>query len=249
MARPVALVTGGGQRLGAAIVEELINDGWYVLVHVRNSVEQATQNIAAIGKKLGKHPSLIADILIADLADIDGVNSLAESVVEHPMVDAAGGLAGLVHNASFYSHIEFKELSDSDIAEQCHLHLTVPIILTQVLSGLLANAQGAVVGMLDTSHGKAWGGLTHYTSTKAALRQALISMSKELAPAIRVNGVSPGAILPADWEESSFREIIRSVPLGRAGTPQDIANAVKFMLTSPYVTGQILAVDGGWSIN
>ena len=81
------------------------------------------------------------------------------------------------------------------------------------------------------------------------MRQLLINLSGELAPEIRVNGVAPGAILAAAWEKDRFEEVLKQVPMGRAGSPDDIANAVKFLADADYITGFILPVDGGWSIS
>jgi pteridine reductase len=108
--------------------------------------------------------------------------------------------------------------------------------------------KGSVIGMVDTSWDHAWEELAHYTATKAALRQLLINLAGELAPEIRVNGIAPGAILAAAWEKERFEKILEKVPLGRAGTPEDIAGAVKFLADASYITGFILPVDGGWSL-
>jgi pteridine reductase len=102
--------------------------------------------------------------------------------------------------------------------------------------------------MVDTSWNHAWEELAHYTATKGALRQLIVNLAGELAPEIRVNGIAPGAILAASWEKERFAKILEKVPLGKAGKPEDIANAVKFLANAEYITGFILPVDGGWSL-
>jgi NAD(P)-dependent dehydrogenase (short-subunit alcohol dehydrogenase family) len=102
--------------------------------------------------------------------------------------------------------------------------------------------------MIDTSLGRAWDGLSHYTSTKAGLRQLMMNLAGDLAPDVRVNCVAPGAILAADWEAEHFASVIERVPLGRGGTPEDVAKAVMFLTESAYLSGQVINVDGGWSV-
>ena len=103
--------------------------------------------------------------------------------------------------------------------------------------------------MVDTSLGRAWKGLSQYTASKAGLRQLMMNLAGDLAPEIRVNCVAPGAILAAEWESENFASIVEKVPLGRAGEPNDVAKAILFLLESTYLSGQIINVDGGWSVS
>ena len=102
--------------------------------------------------------------------------------------------------------------------------------------------------MVDTSWGKAWPHLGDYSASKAALRQRTLGWALDLAPEVRANAVAPGAILSADWEQAAFAETVARLPLKRSGRPEDIASAVHYLLEAPYVTGQVLAVDGGWGL-
>ena len=108
---------------------------------------------------------------------------------------------------------------------------------------------GSIIALTDTSAGKAWKQLSHYTASKAGLRQLMLNLAGEYAPNVRVNCVAPGAILSADWEHEHFNKIVQSIPLKRSGDPSDVAGAVYFFASSPYLTGQELFVDGGWNLN
>ena len=102
--------------------------------------------------------------------------------------------------------------------------------------------------MIDTSLGRSWEGLSHYTSTKAGLRQLMMNLAGDLAPEVRVNCIAPGAIMAAPWEAEHFASVIERVPLGRGGSPQDVAKALMFLVQSEYLSGQVINVDGGWSV-
>ena len=154
----------------------------------------------------------------------------------------------LVHNASIYTTKDYESVSLEELRLNIRIHLEVPFLLTQGLTAQLKTGSGCVIGMIDTSLGRAWNGLSHYTSTKAGLRQLMMNLAGDLAPDVRVNCVAPGAILAADWEAEHFASVIERVPLGRGGTPEDVAKAVMFLTESAYLSGQVINVDGGWSV-
>jgi len=232
-----ALVTGGAKRIGAAICRALDEAGYAVIIHCNSSQIEAGHLASELN-----HSSVIQ----ADLSTSQGQDQLVAKVLTNELVLLNEGLDLLVHNASIYSKKEFSEISRELLGQYRSIHLDAPLFITQGLKDFLKEKNGSVIGILDTSDGKAWKGLSHYTSTKAAKRQLLLNMAAELAPEIRVNGVAPGVILAADWE--NVDKLIENVPLKRQGRPEDVANAVVFLAQSDYITGQVIAVDGGWSL-
>ena len=243
MGERVVLITGAGQRLGAATASRLMDEGWYVLVHVRSSLADAQALLEAA--KI-RNERQCGEILQADLtvdADVDG---LIQQVLDHPLVRRIG-LAGLVHNASFYSQSEFEETPLESYRFLNRLHMESPYRLTQAFLPVLEQAGGSVVAIVDTSWGRAWQGLAHYTSSKAGLRQLMLNLAGELAGRIRVNCLAPGAIMAAEWEAEHFAKVLEKVPMGRSGKAEDIASGVHFLLTHASITGNVLHVDGGWS--
>ncbi len=247
MAQRVALITGGGKRIGAATANLLMEHGWFVLIHVRKSVAEAQQMLDDFEQKNGSKAP--AEILQADLNIDEDVDSLIETVSHHQMVEKNGGLNALIHNASIYSSQDYASVSLENLRLNTRLHIEVPFLLTQGLLPQLRSVNGCVIGMIDTSLGLAWKGLSHYTSSKAGLRQLMMNLAGDLAPEVRVNCVAPGAIIAADWESEHFASVVEKVPLGRAGEPIDVAKAVMFLLESTYISGQIINVDGGWSVS
>ncbi len=234
----VAVVTGGARRIGATIVNSLIDDGWAVIVHCNRSLTQARQLI-----QRGQ-----GAIVSGDLSNDEDLFRIIEEIHDHELVAQAGGIDLLVHNASIYNQEDFSTVTPQELRRFSSIHLDAPFFITQGLVPKLKAKKGSVIGMVDTSWNHAWEELAHYTSTKAALRQLLVNLAGELAPDIRVNGIAPGAILAAEWEKERFEEVLKRVPLGRAGKPEDIAHAVKFLSEAEYITGFILPVDGGWSL-
>ncbi len=245
MSRQAVLITGAGQRLGAATAMRLMDAGWFVFIHVRSSLDAAQKllekSVARNGKECGQ-------IVQADLTDDAQLQRLVEDIKKHELIEE-NGLAGLVHNASFYSQSTFQETSLEVYRNLNRLHMEAPYFLTRELLPELKAAEGAVIGIVDTSWGKAWDGLAHYTSSKAGLRQLMLNLAGELSPGVTVNCVAPGAIMAADWESEHFTSVLERVPMGRSGKAEDIAAAVHHLLESPHLSGQVLHVDGGWSID
>ena len=244
MTAKVCLVTGSGRRIGASIIRKFAAEGYAVLIHVSRSVEAGEllkSDLVEQGHK--------ADVVRADLSDENETEKFIQTITQHPFVADREGLDVLVHNASVYSQTPIEELSLETMRFLNRLHVEAPLQLSQGLVHLLASVNGSIVGMTDTSAGKAWEQLSHYTSSKAGLRQLMFNLAGEYAPRVRVNCVAPGAILSADWEHEHFNKIVQSIPLRRSGDPGDVAGAVFFFATSPYLTGQELFVDGGWALN
>lgn len=247
MSKPVVLITGAGKRIGAEVSKELMEMGYYVLIHVNSSVEDANNILSNYSNKFGvKAPG---DVLQANLLNDHEVNSLISEVLEHQAVKESGGISWLIHNASIYSSIDVDEVSIKDLQKNMKLHVETPFNLTLGLLDSLRAKNGCVIGMVDTSLGRAWKGLSHYTASKAGLRQLMINFAGDFHPDVRVNCIAPGAIISADWEVEHFAKIIEEIPLGRSGHPSNIAKAVLFLFNSPHISGQVINVDGGWSLN
>lgn len=238
------LVTGGAKRVGAAIVRALHGAGARVVIHCHRSRAEAS----ALADSLNAARPDSAAVVVADLADADALP---------PLVEAArsrfGRLDGLVNNASGFRATPVETLSPGDWDELAASNLLAPMFLSKAAAPHLAKAGGAIVNVVDIHAERPLRGFLAYSVAKAGLAGLTRSLALELAPAVRVNGVSPGAILWPDGDDAFPPEerarITAQTPLARTGSPEDIAGAVKYLLLdAPFVTGQVLAVDGGRSI-
>jgi len=238
----VVLVTGAARRIGAAIVTRLHQNGARVAVHYRGSAENAEQLAATLNKS---RPGS-ARAFQADLLNLPDIRNLVASVV-----DWGGRLDGLVNNASTFYPTPVGEITEEHWSDLVGSNFKAPLFLSQEAVPYLRESRGAIVNIVDIHAQRPLRDHTVYGPAKAALAMLTRSLAKDLAPEIRVNGVSPGAILwPEDGMTNAVQEsILRQVPMQRAGTPDDIAGCVLFLLAdASYVTGQIIAVDGGRSI-
>ena len=238
---PVALVTGGARRIGARIVRTLHARGCRVLIHYRHSEADAH---ALAGQLNALRPDSTA-LLRADLTDPDAVRGLAEQARAR-----FGRLDLLVNNASSFYPTPVADADDDDWDALMHSNLRAPFLLSQQLAGDLEAAGGAIVNIVDVYAEKPLAGHPLYCMAKAGLAMMTKSLARELGPAVRVNGVSPGAILWPEQGQENQQDILDATALGRAGDPDDIAATVAWLaLEAPYITGQILAVDGGRSLS
>lgn len=238
----VVLVTGAARRIGAAIVTRLHENGARVAIHYRGSVDEA----AALADNLNERRPASAKTFQADLHDNDAIQRLVDDVVAW-----GGRLDALVNNASTFYPTPVGTITEQEWDDLVGSNFKAPLFLSQAAAPHLSDAGGAIVNIVDIHAQRPLRNHPVYGPAKAALAMLTRSLAKDLAPAVRVNGVSPGAILwPADgMSEAAQRSILRQVPLERAGNPGDIADCVLFLLrNAPYVTGQIIAVDGGRSI-
>lgn len=236
-----ALVTGAGKRIGAAIVEGLHAAGANVAVHYFQSAEDAD---ALIAKLNGER----ADSALAVQGD------LRDSATLKPMLDDIVGQTGrldiLVNNASSFYPTPLDSVTEEQWDDLLGSNLKAPLFLCQAALPHLQESQGVIINIVDVHSQRPLRNHPVYGAAKAGLAMLTRSLARDLGPDIRVNGVSPGAIL---WPESGMPEhiqknIVGKTALKRAGQPEDIAAAVLFLVKdAPYVTGQILAVDGGRS--
>jgi pteridine reductase len=237
-----ALVTGAGKRIGAAIARTLHAAGANVAIHYFTSSAPAD----ALAAELNASRPDSALALQADLREIGEMTRLVEALVAD-----TGNLAMLINNASTFYPTPLGTITESQWHDLIDSNLKAPLFLSQAALPYLREAHGVIVNIVDVHSQRPLRDHVVYGAAKAGLAMLTRSLAKDLGPTIRVNGVSPGAIL---WPESGVsdavqRSIIKETALKRLGDPQDIASAVLFLVRdAPYVTGQILAVDGGRSV-
>jgi pteridine reductase len=237
-----ALITGGAKRLGAAIARELHAAGAAVLIHYRDSEAEAAKLEAELN---GLRPRSAAKVKAELLAPI------APRALVSAALDAFGRLDLLVNNASSFFPVAVGDIEPSHWEELVGSNLKAPLFISQQAAPELAKREGAIVNVVDIHADRPLKGYSVYTIAKAGLAALTRSLALELAPRVRVNGVSPGAIAWPDdgqFDPAERSRILATTPLGRVGSPLDIARAVHFLACAPYVTGQIIAVDGGRSI-
>ena len=238
----VVLVTGAARRIGAAIVTRLHANGARVAIHYRGSGDAAE----SLATRLNEQRAGSARTFQADLLDMGSVPKLIADVVAW-----GGRLDALVNNASTFYPTPVGTITEKEWDDLIGSNLKAPLFLSQAATPHLRDAGGAIVNIVDIHAQRPLRNHPVYGPAKAALAMLTRSLAKDLAPEIRVNGVSPGAILwPEDgMSDAAQQTILRQVPLQRAGDPDDIAGCVLYLLRdAPYVTGQIVAVDGGRSI-
>ncbi|MGC8120756.1 pteridine reductase [Marinobacter sp. VGCF2001] len=245
MSQPVALITGAAHRLGAHTAETLHARGWNVVIHYRGREQQAQ----ALVEKLNQQRAGSAVCFQADLAVAGELQNLAQQACHH-----WGRLNALVNNASVFYPNPTKEASEQDWDTVMGANLKAPFFLLQHCLPALKENAGCVVNLIDIYSEKPLKDHPLYCASKAGLAALTRSWAKDLAPEVRVNGVSPGAILwpegDAAVDESHQQIILDKTPLARTGNPADIAGAISYLVCdAPFVTGQILSVDGGRSLN
>ncbi|AYH45813.1 pteridine reductase [Azoarcus sp. DN11] len=240
--RPVILITGAARRVGADIARTLHAGGADVVLHYRSSSADAE----ALAAELNRTRPDSASTIRADLKDDGAPEALADALLaRHGRLDA------LVNNASSFFATPLGRIDAAAWTDLIGSNLKGPLFLSQALAPALRAARGAIVNIVDIHAERPLRHYPLYCAAKAGLLGLTRALAIELAPEVRVNGVSPG---PVDWpEDGQFTpaerdEIVRHTLLGRPGSPADIARTVRFLLLdAPYVTGQILAVDGGRS--
>ena len=237
------LITGAAKRVGRSIARELHGAGANIGVHYR-AARDAANELAA---ELNASRSDSALCLHADLLDTAALSELVAATVNH-----FGRLDALVNNASSFYPTPLPEVTPGQWEDLLGANARAPFFLTQAAAPELARRRGAVVNVVDIHAERPLPRYPVYTAAKAALAGLTRALAVELAPAVRVNGIAPGAILwPEDdqYPPAERERILAQIPLQRLGEPGDIARAVRFLLEdAPYVTGQILAVDGGRSL-
>lgn len=237
-----ALITGAGIRIGRAIAQAFAHRGDSVILHANRSIDSAQTLASEI-----RHQGGEAHVIQADLNSDSGVARLAELTrAQTPVLDT------LVNNAAIYERVPFEQVEPSQFLKMLQVNLMAPFFLTQRLMPLFEQAQDpSVVNIIDTSVHRPEHEYSHYSTTKAGLLSMTKSLSAELGARLRVNGVAPGAIaFPERFSNEEQEQVLARVPMGRIGSPEDIAKAAVFLAKDgPYISGEMIHVDGGWNAN
>jgi pteridine reductase len=245
MSAPVALITGGARRIGAATAQLLHSKGWNIVVHYRTSSTQAEQLTA----QLNSQRPHSAHALAADLTQLPALALLAQQAVAQ-----WGRLDALINNASTFYPTPVGSATAQQWDDLIGSNVKAPFFLAQELAPTLRQNAGAIINIADIHAERPLAEHPLYCIAKAGNVMLTKSLARELAPTVRVNGVAPGAIMwPEDTAELSAdakAAIVDKIALKRTGEAHDIARAIGFLLSeAPYITGQILSVDGGRTLS
>ena len=229
-----ALVTGGAKRIGRAVAEALARAGYDVALHYHSSRAEAQElagQIEALGRKCRLFP--------CDLGDMKAVSDLMPAVFE-----AFGDCNLLINNAAVFEAGGFMETDETNFDAHFNVNLKAPLLLSRAFAGLCKGGQ--IINILDSRVARMATDHFAYTLSKKALADMTKMAAKALAPTVRVNAVCPGLILSPEGQAEKFsRRMLERVPLGRTGSPEDVAKAVMFLVENEFITGQLLFVDGG----
>ena len=236
LAGRVALVTGGGRRVGRALAEALGRKGAHVAVHYNASARGAEETVRAIRGAGGD-----ADSFQADLGRADAAGPLVEQAVTR-----FGGLDVLVNSAAVMERTPFGRVTAEQWDAMFALNLRAPFLLSQAAAPALVERGGVIVNMADLAAFETWPAYVPHGISKAGIVQMTRALARVLAPAVRVNAIAPGAVLlPDDWDDASGEHLEQTTPLRRLGSPDDVVAALLYLIAADYVTGETIIVDGG----
>lgn len=237
VARRTALVTGGARRVGAAIVRGFAARGYDVLLHHGQSPDAAMALAAELTQAHGVRVEIVQD----DLREPAAPARIVAAARQH-----FGALDVVVSSASVMEFVAFDAVTPEQWAQTEAVNLRAPFFLMQAAAPLLRDG-GAIVQMSDhLAFETLYPDLIPHQVTKAAVTALVRTMAAALAPRIRVNAIAPGLVLAPDhMSEAALQRFLADVPLGRSGTPQDVVQAIHYLVDASYVTGEVLRVDGG----
>lgn len=241
----IVLITGGAKRVGASICRLLHANGANLMIHYRSSVNEARALQAELNLQ---RPNSVA-IIQADLLNLSVLPSLVQETIKH-----FGKLDVLINNASSYYPTEIGDIQEEQWQDLMGSNLKAPLFLSQAAAVELRKQQGCIINITDMHVERPKKGYIVYSVAKAGLVTLTKSLAHELSPEVRVNAVAPGPVMwPEDnpqFDELYRQRVISQTLLKRIGEPNDIAKAVKFLIQdAPFITGQVIAVDGGRSLN
>jgi pteridine reductase len=232
----VAIVTGGGRRVGTALALALAKRGAVVAVHYNASEKGARQVVTSVTESGGR-----ADAFGADLTLPDAPDALVEDVTRR-----FGSLDVLVNSAAVMERTPFGETSAAQWDRIIALNLRAPFLLAQAAAPHLRRSRGAIVNIADLAAFETWPGYIPHGVSKSGVVYLTKAMARVLAPDVRVNAIAPGTVLlPEDWAKDDEARLNETTPLKRRGSPEDVAAALLFLLDADYITGETIIVDGG----
>jgi pteridine reductase len=238
------LITGGAKRVGAAICRMLHGDGANFMIHYRSSAGEAR----ALAAELNLLRTGSAALVQADLLNIDAFPNMVRETIR-----TFGKLDVLINNASSFYPTEVGDITPAHWDDLIGTNLKAPLFLSQAAAPELRKSRGCIVNITDIHADRPMKSYVVYSAGKAGLVGLTKSLARELGPEVRVNAVAPGPIMwpeeDPNFDEVARQRIVSHTVLRRTGEPDDIARAVRFLIQdAPYVTGHILAVDGGRSV-
>lgn len=232
----VALVTGAAVRVGRTIALGLAEDGYDLVAAYGSSVHEATSLEAAV-REFGQRCTLVR----ADLRTPEGADTVVRTARE-----TYGSLHLVVNSAASFRRLPLEEVDAAEWDAVMALNVRAAHLVVREALDLLRDSRGSVVNITDLGAFQAWTEYPHHAVSKAALAHLTRVQAKAYAPHVRVNAIAPGAVLaPDDWSEDQWRHVSEQAALGRPGSPEDVLGAVRYFSAAKFVTGQILAVDGG----
>ena len=234
----IAVVTGAGHRLGNEFAISLSRMGYSILVHYNSSDFLAKETAEKIKEEGGD-----ANIYKADLTDYFQIKEMWKYIISLPF-----DLEVLINSAAIMNHNDIRTLSLSDFDKTIALNLRAPLLCSQEAAKNMISG-GIIINISDVGAGKNWLGYPEYSISKSALEVLTKILAKALAPDIRVNAISPGLVLPPEYGEDKIWEKLKEkVPLKRTATTSEITSMVEYLITNKYITGQVLTIDGGYSL-
>ncbi len=235
-----ALVTGGAHRIGAQICHTLHDNNFNVIIHYKNSASAAQDLATELNNKRKNSASTIQ----ADLSDIKSIEKLCSAI---------NSLDVLINNASVFYPTPISEINQDSYQQIMNTNLMAPLFLSTTLAEKMSDNNGCIVNIIDIHSQRPLKNYTIYNISKAAIAMMTKTLAKELAPKLRVCGVSPGSILwpenAAEIDQNKKNKMLNKIALKKQGSSKDIAQTVLFLINSNYITGQIISVDGGRTLN
>ena len=234
------LITGGAARIGAQIVRTLHENDYKVIIHCHQSEEIAQ----ALCLELNSKRNSSAQVVVADLRDNEAIKKLTQTIKSLDL---------LVNNASVFYPTSTENSTIEDWDKIININLRAPFFITTELSKALAVSEGSIVNIIDIHSERPLKNHSIYNISKTGLKMLTKTLAKELAPIIRVNGVSPGSILwpqgPAELSQEEKFNMLDRIALNKHGSTEDIAEAVLFLAVAKYISGEVINIDGGRSLN